>query len=251
MALAAVVGYCQVEECGRTLSVERMPSVKYEPMTPYSCAKPCGEAKVWDFTAGLPADGRLRKGGRHSAEGLSAQDAASTAAASGYMLDRLWTPEGAFLFEAEFVPGTLGGPHAPQHDGILWDDLAITYVPKRTNRGFQLAFSVKNGEWTPSLWVGFSNDTVRVPGPAVRLTPGKPAKIAFYFGADGRVVWDFEGKGREVPLAITRPLAPSTRNKPVIGDRVCSLYHPFASFKGIEQCICRERIKYGRDTGDT
>ena len=126
MALAAVAGCCQVEECGRTPSVERMPSVKYEPMTPYSCAKPCGEVKVWDFTAGLPAGGKLRKGGRHSAEGLYAQDAASMAVASGYMLDTLWTPEGAFLFEAEFVPGKLGGGGTPPHEGIFWDDLAIT-----------------------------------------------------------------------------------------------------------------------------
>ena len=227
MALAAVAGCCQVEECGDPPSIERMPSVKYEPLTPYSCAKPCGEAKVWDFTAGLPAGGKLRKGGRRSVEGLYAQDAASMAIASGYRLDNLWTPDGAFLFEAEFVPGTLGGPGAPQHDGIFWDDLAITYVPKRTNRGFQLAFNVKSGEWTPTLWVGFSNDTVRVPGPAARLTPGKTAKIAFYFGADGRVVWDFEGKGRDVPISIAGPLAPSIRNNPVIGDRVCSLYHPF------------------------
>ena len=227
MALVAVAGCCPIEEYCGAPAIKRMPGVKYEPTTPYSCAKPCGEAKVWDFTAGLPAGGKLRKGGQHSAEGLCAQDAASMAIASGYRLDNLWTPEGAFLFEAEFVPGKLGSPGTPQHEGILWDDLAITYVPKRTNRGFQLAFNVRSGEWMPTLWVGFSNDTVRVPGPAARLTPGKPAKIAFYFGADGRVVWDFEGKGRDATIAIAGPLAPSIRNKPVIGDRVCSLYHPF------------------------
>ena len=67
LPMVATVGCCQVEECGETV-LERMPTVKYEAMTPASCAKPCGEAKVWDFTAGLPAGGKLRKCGRHSAE---------------------------------------------------------------------------------------------------------------------------------------------------------------------------------------
>ena len=187
LPMVATAGCCQVEECGTT-AIERMPTVKFEAVTPASCAKPCGDAKVWDFTAGLPAGGKLRKGGRLTAEGLHAADVTNMVIASGYTLDNLWTPEGAFLFESEFVPGPLGGAGAPPHEGILWDDLAITYVPKRTNRGFQLALGARGGEWTPILWAGFSNDTVRVAGPAVRLTPGKPAKIAFYFGADGHVV---------------------------------------------------------------
>ena len=227
VALIAVAGCGQAEECGRVPSIERMPSVKYEPPTPYSCAKPCGKAKVWDFTAGVPAGGKLRKGGRRSEEGLFAQDAARTAVASGYMLDNLWTPEGAFLFEAEFISGKLGSPNTPRHEGILWDDLAITQESKRTNRGFQLAFNVRGGIWTPTLWLGFSNDTDRVVGPAVRIKPGKPTKIAFYFSADGCVVWDFAGQIKESKLATAVPLAPSTQNNPVIGDRACSLYHPF------------------------
>ena len=36
--------------------------------------------------------------------------------------------------------------------------------------------------WTPTLWAGFSNDTARAVGPAVKLEPGKPAKIADSFG---------------------------------------------------------------------
>ena len=229
VCMAVVAGYGQVDECVGEFSIERMPSVKYEPLTPYSYAKPCGEAKSWDFTAGLPAGGNLRKGGRRSAEGLYAQDVASTAVASGYRLDNLWTPEGPFLFEAEFIPERLGTPGKSQRirDGILWDDLAVSKASKRTNSGFRLAFNTRFGIWTPTLWMGFSNDTVRVSGPAVRLTPGKPAKIAFYFGADGRVVWGFDGNVRETPISIAGPIAPSIKNKPVIGDRVHSYYHPF------------------------
>ena len=112
LPMVATAGCCQVEECGTT-AIERMPTVKFEAVTPATCAKPCGDAKVWDFTAGLPAGGKLRKGGRLTAEGLHAADVTNMVIASGYMLDNLWTPEGAFLFEAEFVPGTLGGAGAP------------------------------------------------------------------------------------------------------------------------------------------
>ena len=222
-AVAALAVGCQVADS----AVEPMPAVSYDVASPRSCAVSIGEPRVWDFTKGEPAGGKLRKGGRLDAEGLYAVDATNMNIASGFMLDKLWTPTGAFLFEAEFVPGKLGADGTPPHEGIFWDDLAITYVPKRTNRGFQLAFSTRNGLWTPTLWAGFSNDTARAVGPAVKLEPGKPAKIAFYFGANGRVVWDFAGTLKDMAIPNEGPLAPSVRNKPVIGDRVCSYYHPF------------------------
>jgi len=201
-------------------------AVVFGEVSPQSCAKPCEAPRVWDFTSSLPADGTLRVGGRHSGEGLYANDATNMAVASGFMLNKRWTPPGAFLFEAEFVPGKFGAVGTPPHDGIFWDDLAITYVPKRTNRGFQLAFRVHNGTWTPTLWLGFSNDTARVVGPSAQLKPGQAAKIAFYFGADGRVIWEFADLKKETNVSIIGPLAPALRYKPIIGDRACSLYHP-------------------------
>ena len=207
--------------------IESMPPVVCDVASPRDCSVAIAEPQVLDFSNGVPVGGKMRKGGRLGAEGLYAVDATNKNIASGFMLDKLWTPSGAFLFEAEFMPGVFGSDGKPSHDGILWDDLAITYVPKRTNRGFQLAFSTRNGTWTPTLWLGFSNDTARAVGPAVKLEPGKTAKIAFYFGANGRVVWDFDGKLKDMAIANEGPLAPSVRNRPVIGDRVCSYYHPF------------------------
>ena len=212
---------------GERPSIERMPAVSCEMASPRSCAEPCDAPRVWDFTKGLPAGGKLRRGGRLSSEGLFAADATNMSHAAGFMLDKRWTPPGAFLFEAAFMPGKLGASGTLPHTGHLWDDMAINYVPKRTNRGFQILVAVHDGMWTPTLWAGFSNDTARAIGSSVRLTPGKPAQIALYFGADGRVVWDFNGELKETPLAISGPLAPSVRHYPVIGDRVCSLYHPF------------------------
>ena len=205
--------------------VADMPSC--ETASPRSCAEPCGAPLVWDFTKGLPSGGTLRKGGLLSPEGLTAADATNKNRAAGFMLGKLWTPPGAFLFEAEFMPGKLGAAGTLPHTGHLWDDMAVNYVPKRTDRGFQVLVAARDGMWTPTLWAGFSNDTARAVGPSVRLTPGTPARIALYFGADGRVVWDFNGEVKESLLAISGPLAPSVRYRPVIGDRACSLYHPF------------------------
>ena len=217
---------CCVPEDGAP-AIEKVAVPKCEPETPESCVRGRGETLVWDFTKGLPAGGALRKGARTTPDGIYAANPTNMSLASGFLLDKLWTPSGAFLFEAEIIPGKLGSPGMPAYEGILWDDLAITYVPKRTNRGFQLAFNARDGEWTPRLWAGFSNDTSSVAGPRVRVEPGKPVKISFYYGANGRVLWDFAGKGKETMLSHVGPLAPSVRNKPVIGDRVCSNYHPF------------------------
>lgn len=225
---AAFAGCQQVDECAS--AIEPMQPVSCEIMSPRECAKVSGEAKVWDFTKGVPSGGALRKGARLGADGMYATDATNIALAAGFALDRLWTPSGAFLFEAEFAPGRLGCSTTQTHEGILWDDLAITYVPKQTHRGFQLTLHGRRGMWTPILYAGFSNCTVNVRGPEVRLTPGKLANISFFFGANGRVVWDFNGTRSETALAVTGPLAPALRYKPVIGDRATSNYHPIDGY---------------------
>ena len=224
--VAAVSGCCPVDEC-RMPAIERVDAVAFEEPSPSRCARPSGAPLTWDFTKGIPAGGKLNKFARVDAAGLSPADPTNMSAKAGFALDRFFTPPGAFLFEAEFVPGTLGAPGTAAREGILWDDLAITYKPKRSNRGFQLSLDVRDGVWHPRLWVGFSNDTANVAGPAVALEPGKPASISFLFGANGRVIWEFAGKRLDTRLAISGPLAPSTRYKPVIGDRAVSNYHQF------------------------
>ena len=226
-SFAAVTG-CIPQENHVPDAVEKVPVPQCGLETPASCAKPCGEPLVWDFTKKvMPDGGSLRKGARVSPDGMRAVAPTNISLASGFALDRLWTPDGAFLFEAEFVSGELGGPNAQGYRGILWDDLVITYVPKRTDRGFQLKFITQNGNWTPVLWAGFSNDTSSVKGPAVKIAPGSSARISFYFGADGRVLWDFAGTRKYTALTHSGPLAPSVRFRPSIGDRACSNYRPF------------------------
>ena len=190
--------------------------------TPAARAKACGAPQVWDFVGGTPAGGSLRKGACVSADGLVAVDPTNLFTAAGFALDRLWTPSGAFLFEAEFIPADASGSEM-----MLWDDLAVTQGPKLPNRGFQLSFNVRHTLWTPKFTGGFSNETVGVQGPTVTLKPNVPAKIAFYFGADGRVLWDFAGNRMEAKLRRVGPLAASSRYRPVIGDRACGNYHPF------------------------
>ncbi len=222
---AAFAGCQEMEES--VCEIEAMASVSCETPTPRECAQISGEARVWDFTKGVPSGGALRKGARIEAGGLFAVSPTNMSLASGFALDKHFTPSGAFLFEATFVTGKrLGGIGQPVCDALLWDDLAITYAPKHTHRGFQLALSGREGRWTPVLWAGFSNSTVNVRGPQVELAPGAPATLSFFFGANGRVVWEFNGKKLETTLACAGPLAPSVRYKPIIGDRAVSNFHP-------------------------
>lgn len=225
-SFAVVVG-CIPQKKNVSDAVEKMPVPQCEPETIESRVKSCGTPLVWDFSKGLPAGGKMRKGGCASPDGICASDPTNLSLAAGFALDKLWTPQGAFLFEAEFVAGNLGASEMPDYRGILWDDLAITRSPKWTHRGFQLEITTRNGKWTPVLWTGFSNDTFSVQGPSARLAPGTSAKISFVYGANGRVYWEFGGRLEETMLPRTGFLAPSACFKPVIGDRACADHHPF------------------------
>ena len=175
LSLAAVAG-CIPQGSHVLDAVEKMPVPQCESEDPVERARPCGTPFVWDFTKGMPVGGNLRKGGCASPDGICATDPTNMSLAAGFALDKLWTPQGAFLFEAEFVAGKLGASETPDYHGILWDDLAATSSPNWTNRGFQLEFSSRDGKWTPVLWVGLSNDTFCVRGPSAKLAPGTSAR---------------------------------------------------------------------------
>ena len=226
LSLAAVAG-CIPQGSHVLDAVEKMPVPQCESEDPVERARPCGTPFVWDFTKGMPVGGNLRKGGCASPDGICATDPTNMSLAAGFALDKLWTPQGAFLFEAEFVAGKLGAPETPDYHGILWDDLAATSSPNWTNRGFQLEFSSRDGKWTPILWVGLSNDTFCVRGPSAKLAPGTSARIVFLYGANGCVLWDFGDKRKETMLPRAGSIAPSKRFKPVIGDHACANYRPF------------------------
>ena len=203
--------------------------------SPRALLRPAGPAEVWDFTSELPSGGRLRRAAVRDASGLHASDAASGLVPAGFMLDALRTPKGAFLFEATFTAGT-----NQVAEGLLWDDMAVNYSPKWTNRGFQLMFRVRNGVWEPVFYGGFSNITCHVSGPRVKLAPGETGAITFYFGADRRLAWEFNGRRAAGVLDRGGPLAPSVRIRPVIGDREVSLHHAFPG------CIRRVSVTPGR-----
>ena len=203
--------------------------------SPRTLLRPAGPAEAWDFASGLPPGGKLRKAAVRDVSGLHATDAASGLVPAGFMLDALRTPKGAFLFEATFTAGT-----NQVAEGLLWDDMAVNYSPKWTNRGFQLMFRVRGGVWEPVFYGGFSNTTCHVSGPRVKLAPGERGEIAFYFGADRRLAWEFNGQRRASLLDCGGPLAPSVRIRPVLGDREVSLHHAFPG------CIRHVAITPGR-----
>ncbi len=188
----------------------------------FALARPEGPARTWDFLGGLPRDGKLQTAAGLSAEGLGTTGTSSRVAA-GFRLNDRFTPAGAFLFEIEFTCD----PALVTDERILWDDLAITYRPKWTHRGFQLSIVPQRGALTPRLYLGFSNVTCRAMGPKLTLKKGKVNTLRFYFNADHRVFWDFQGIRQTSVIARGGALAPSLKYRPTIGDRSCSLYHPF------------------------
>ena len=193
-----------------------------------ACAAAATEApRIWDFTAGLPAGGHLKSGAAIE-NGLVAGRSGDTADKGGFVLDEPFTPQGAFLFEAEFVaepPDT--SEYAPKAEGILWDDKFIVSGAKATNRGMQLQFHVLRGVWKPTLHVGYGDATAHVPGPEVALAGGESAKLSFLFGADGTVRWNFNGVEKTSRTGRIGSIAPAAGQRPVIGNRGTSLYHPF------------------------
>lgn len=241
VAIVVAAGCCRCG-CGHdSLKVEPMDVTGLETPSIRERALPSGAPTVWDFTAGTPSGGRLLKYAVRDAEGLKAVAPTNREAAAGFRMDRCWTPDGAFLFEAEFVPGALGGKGMQKYEGVLWDDMAVTYVPKRTNRGFQFAFETKDGRWQPVLWLGFTNDTERVNGPAVPLEPGKPVSVAFFYNAAGNVVWEFNGVRHESGVRMKGSLAPATAYKATLGDRSTSNHRPLnGTLRRISVTPCRQ-----------
>lgn len=236
-----------VDDKRDTPLVKASAPASFEMQSPRDCARLIGEKRIWDFTKDkLPSCGKLNKGAVVGADGLRAVSPTNMSIASGFIMDKKWTPSGAFLFEADIV---FGETDVRYHEGILWDDLAITYAPKHTHRGFQLQMNISYGECTPVLYAGFSNSTARVRGPSVPLKPGEAVSISFYFSAGGRVVWEFAGKRLDCAIDQIGPLAPSVSFRPVIGDRAVSNYHPFdGAIKRVSIAACeRESLEAALD----
>ncbi len=183
-----------------------------------------GQTMTWDFAAGLPAGVRLRRGAVLCAgEGLVATNVANVSLAAGCEVKAHAMPE-AFVFEAAFTP--MKGLGEGTNESVLWDDMYVTYLPKRKDRGLQVAFLRRGDNWTPVLYAGLSNTTARVTGPTRRLESGRQVQFSFLFDANRRVVWNFDGETAESYLPHAGGIAPSTYRL-VIGDRFGSNYHAF------------------------
>ncbi len=192
-----------------------------------SAAVASGAPRVWDFTAGIPNGGRLQA--RAAIDGgLVAGTPGDTSDRGGFILDGAFTPQGAFLFEAEFIPAAPDmSEYAARVEHMLWDDMGVFQGPKATNRGMQLQFHVLHGVWKPTLHVGYGDATAHLPGPEVALAGGETAKLSFLYGADGTVRWKFNGVEKENRIGRIGAIAPTAGKCPVIGNRGVSLYHPF------------------------
>ncbi len=192
-----------------------------------SAAAAADAPRIWDFTAGIPNGGRLQAAARIDG-GLVAGTPGDTADNGGFVLDGAFTPQGAFLFEAEFVPNAPDmSEYAARVEHMLWDDMGVFQGPKATNCGMQLQFHVLRGVWKPTLHLGYGDATAHLPGPEVALAGGEMVKLSFLYGADGTVAWNFNGVEKMCRTGRVAGLAPAAGQRPVIGNRITSFYHPF------------------------
>ena len=222
MALVAVAGCSN----GNASLVERMPVPNAAALSAAAYGQAAGSARVWDFTSGkAPEGGRLQPKAVVSAEGLGCSDFERGDARGGFLLNQHFTPQGAFLFEAEITVGGWAADQRKEHAGRLWDDMGINYGAKRPNTGLEVSLVQRaDGYWVPEVHFGMGTDTYRVKGKQIRLPKGTRTKYAVYFGANGRVVVEFAGLVAEQSIPASGSLAPSRGYRPVIGSRPVGNY---------------------------
>ena len=201
------------------------------------CAVGAFGALSVDFTKGCPEGFEARKGAAFTADGLVPGEAASPSCGAGCQAKKMFVFPEAFRFKATFVPpATSGGENGEM---ILWDDMYVTYLPKRRDRGLQVAFLRRGDEWTPVVYVGLSNTTCRVTGPRRSLEPGRPAAFSFLYDANRRIIWNFAGAEEESFLPRAGALA-QPEHRAVVGDRFGSTFHAFV---GAVQSVSVEPVE--------
>lgn len=163
---------------------------------------------TWDFTKGVPSD------------------VVDYGVSSGWKLNERWTPSAAFTFEADLVAGAQPS-NGIEH--ILWDSMAVTYSPKWTKKGLQVAFAQgpANNRWIPKLYFGFGDEVICVTGPTMQVMPGDEVHFKFDFDADGFVVFTIGDRMMSFPVDHDGGLAQNPNSPTVIGNRATSLYWPF------------------------
>ena len=196
-------------------------------------SEPAGQPRVWDFTLGaLPQGVRLRRNGFLAESGLGTRDSEKEDSQGGAELAERFTPDGAFLFEAEFEVGNYANTAKVARVSRIWDDMGISYGGEKCdNTGLEIGLSqAPDGYWTPYAVLGMGTQRFRLEGVKRRLYDGARSTYTLFFGANGRVVIEFGGLVAEKTIPLCGGLAPSRRYRPVIGSRPVSRYVNFDGF---------------------
>ena len=88
-------------------------------------------------------------------------------------------------------------------------------------------FQQSGERWTAVLFAGLGDMTCRATGPSFTPKAGVPVRLKLEYDALGTVHWDLDGQQQESYLAKAGPIVPDPTRRPVVGDRICSLYWPF------------------------
>lgn len=166
-----------------------------------------GYDRTWDF------DGRTPEGGTFRAPGV-------------FTLSAPQTPQGAFVFEAELVPGPGAALGVKPSSKVVWDNAdrapanMDTRVPRgRAGCGFTFKIDQQDGQWMPCLSMANATGSCMMWGPRVPVRQGEKTKVSFVFGADRTIAWNVNGTEETMAdISFCGEVAPSDEVLPTIGD---------------------------------
>ncbi len=192
----------------------------------------------WDFTKGLPEGGKPRACAVIGPQGLSPAQIARNVTGkdgAGVEFPEVKLPE-AFAFEAEVVPFVAWTNEADRAAAAtprslhIFDTMAVNYKPKCRDKGLQVMFRQAGDTWTAQFYAGLGDMTCLATGPSFTPKAGVPVRLRIEYDALGTVRWNLDGKKQESYLAKAGPIVPDPTRRPVVGDRICSLYGPFNGY---------------------
>ena len=184
-------------------------------------------ATTWDFTQGLPADGKLRADAQLTeGRGLSARDGMDlNGSGAGFRLDSIFVFPEAFRFEAEFESVTNGASGA---SGYLWDDM---YRPQFFRGGLQVRIIRSGSRYYPSITLGYADSTQTIEGPHVYGSDGKIFRLSFVYDAKGGLSMEWDGRTTDHAVNVHGPiLAANYYRTAYMGDTVGSVHAPLEGY---------------------
>ena len=219
-------------------------------------------AAEWDFTGGVPEGCAIREFAVLSGEGLSPRQLSDTEnCPAGAVVSDAVLPEGAFTFEAEFVPylnwdagkdrdvaekpgkSTIEERFSRQH--VLWDSMAGDPGDPSQARGFRIFCEegwIKR--WTPRMHLSIGGRVVRVSGPVIEPRAGELQRLTVSFDGMGCVEWNFSGRRATSYFNAVGGVCHGGRTMPVIGDSAAPRFSPpNASIRRVA-LVPRERERF-------